>query len=99
MLIDEEDQLRLGAQDINFTQLILSDDTMGNTNGLYGKPGIIRNSELLLNQAAKSSCGTSGHLKPDLTLHFDYETVSKEVWTHLYSWYSADYVIYRHLKR
>ena len=25
--------------------------------------------------------------------------VPKDVWTHLYSWYSADYVIFRHLKR
>jgi len=84
-------------REYNLTQMANDETTMSSV--LYGRPGMIRNAELLLNQAAKSSCGNSGHLKPDLTLHFDYVTVTKEVWTHLYSWYSADYVIFRSLKR
>lgn len=70
-----------------------------NSSVLYGKPDIITNAELLLNEQAKSSCGKLGRLKPDLTLLFDYVYVPKEVWQHLYSWYSADYVIHRPLRR
>ena len=32
-------------------------------------------------------------------LHFDYVYVTKDVWSHLYSWYSADYTIFRYLKQ
>ena len=35
--------------------------------GLFSNPGIIQNSELLLNEQAKSSCGEQGKLKPELT--------------------------------
>ena len=52
-----------------------------------------------MNPDAKSSCGKDGWLKTELELNFDYVYVTKEVWQHLYSWYSADYVIFRHLKR
>ena len=83
-------------EDVNFTQLALND---AEPSVLYARPGIIKNHELLLNQAAKSSCGKSGHLKADLALNYDYVFLSKDVWLHLYSWYSADYVIHRQLKR
>ena len=66
---------------------------------LYGKPGLIQNAELLLNEQAKSSCGKQGRLKPDLAFLFDYIFVPRDVWQHFYSWYSADYAIYRPLRR
>ena len=47
---------------------------------------------------AKSSFGQSGALKENIVLHFDYIYVTKAVWTHLYSWFSADYTIFRYLK-
>ena len=66
---------------------------------LYNKPGPICNEVLLRNQSqAKASVGHSGLLKENLVLHFDYVYVTKEVWNHLYSWYSADYTIFRYLK-
>ena len=86
----------LSCKELNLTQMVMNEETTSSS-VLYGRPDTIKNAELLLNEAAKSSCGKSGHLKPDLTLYFDYVTVTKEVWTHLYSWYSADYVIFRNL--
>lgn len=62
---------------------------------LYGKPGMIINAELLLNEKANSSCGKGGRLKADLALLYDFVIVPKDVWQHIYSWYSADYVIFR----
>jgi hypothetical protein len=41
----------------------------------------------------------SNALKSNLVEHFDYEVVSLEVWSHLYSWYSADWCISRLIKR
>lgn len=38
-------------------------------------------------------------LKDNLIEHFDYEVVCKDVWQHLYSWYSADFCISRFLGR
>lgn len=38
-------------------------------------------------------------LKEGLVEHFDYEVVTHEVWNHLYSWYSADYCVYRAIKK
>jgi hypothetical protein len=42
---------------------------------------------------------TSKILKDGLIEHFDYEVVSADVWSHFYSWYSADQSIPRFLRR
>ena len=39
------------------------------------------------------------HLKDNIIEHFDFEAVSPEVWRHIYSWYSADWCILRHIKK
>jgi len=31
--------------------------------------------------------------------HFDFEAVTQDVWSHLHSWYSADHIIVRLIKR
>lgn len=36
-------------------------------------------------------------MKQTLVEYFDYEVVSKSVWQHLYSWYSADIAICREI--
>jgi hypothetical protein len=38
-------------------------------------------------------------LKDNLVEHFDYEAISTDIWTHLYSWYSADYCVSRIIKK
>ena len=43
--------------------------------------------------------GKSVQLKANLIEHFDYEVVSADVWRHIYSWYSADWCIFRVLKK
>mmetsp|Transcript_21511 Transcript_21511/g.20670 ORF Transcript_21511/g.20670 Transcript_21511/m.20670 type:complete len:142 (-) Transcript_21511:24-449(-) len=60
---------------------------------LYEKPQIIVNEGIV--DAKKHSV----LLKENLIEHFDYESLTEEVWKHLYSWYSADYCIMRLLKR
>lgn len=63
----------------------------GSTN-VYDKPGLIINRDLLRD-------GRNNYLKESLIEHYDYEAVSQQVWTHLYSWYSADWCISREIKR
>ena len=88
------------AASVNFTQIAaMMNEEAGRSNMLYVRPSMISNAELLLDPAAKSSCGDSGTLKPDLTEYYDYVCVNKSVWSHLYSWFSADYVIFRKLRR
>ena len=43
--------------------------------------------------------GKTSALKADLVDHFDYEAVSQPVWSHLYSWYSADYCVFRYMRK
>ncbi|TNV82814.1 hypothetical protein FGO68_gene5812 [Halteria grandinella] len=74
---------------------------------MYDKPGPISNEHLLLDRKAhfidksKKTVFAQPHyyLKYDLIEHFDYEVVSQELWTHLQSWYGADYVIPRKMRR
>ena len=66
----------------------------------YSKPGPITNKDLLEEgNLAKSACGDSGKLKKNMVLHFDFVYVDKETWQHLYSWYSADYTVFKYLKK
>jgi hypothetical protein len=38
------------------------------------------------------------NLREDLIEHYDFEALYPSIWTHLYSWYSADTQIARYLK-
>jgi len=60
--------------------------------GVYSKPGIIKNGDLLEDVKLLS-------LKENLMEPFDFVSVSCEVWSHLYSWYSADHTLVRFMKR
>ena len=43
--------------------------------------------------------GNNARLNENLVEHFDFVALSGEVWKYLYSWYSADHIVVRFLKR
>lgn len=59
----------------------------------YESPGMILNQRLIV----QSEVLGVRAMKQTLVEYFDYEVVSKSVWQHLYSWYSADIAICREI--
>jgi hypothetical protein len=85
----------LGAEDNDYCSEL---KTLTNTDNeqsvlLYEKPGRILNQRLL----AQTEMLGLKCLKQTLVEYFDYEVVSKSVWQHIYSWYSADTAICREI--
>jgi hypothetical protein len=71
---------------------------------LYDKPSMIANEYVFLHftlfrDLLLDPKSSNTRLKGDIIEHFDYEVVSQEVWYHLYSWYSADYCLFRWVQR
>jgi len=61
----------------------------------YENPGKIINQRLIdYSEVLGIKC-----IKKTLVEYFDYEVVSRSVWQHLYSWYSADTAICREIVR